>query len=480
MLILQTDRGTYALPETDYRKTKTIKMKIEFEKLDEVNGVITVEVDEKDYAEDVKKELKKVSKTHSEPGFRAGKVPFGIIEKKYGKAVKYDVVSKAVGNELYKYIADNKLPVLGQPLPGKENDLNPEETSYKLTFKVGLAPELGIKADKEMHLPYYHIEITDEMIDKQDDHMRTRFGKQVPGDEVDATALVKGEISELDADGKVKEDGVKVENGIVAPQYFKDEEQTNLFIGKHVGDKVVFNPWKTCNGNATEMSSMLNVDKKDVDNYKGDFEFDIKEIIVLKKAEQGEEYYKEAFGENGNVTDDKSYREALKNMLANAMAPETNYRFTIDAREIIGGKVKDTQLPDEVLKEYLVMNNDDIDADNVDEIYNGMKKSLLWDLAKETLAKQLGVEVTEEDYKQTARTLARQQFAQYGMANVPDDAVERFADDILKDKKSIDQIKARTADMKFFNALMQAVTLDEKTVSAEEFNALFKDEEVAE
>ena len=273
---------------------------------------------------------------------------------------------------------------------------------------------------------------------------------------------------------------MKVENGFVAPQYFKDEEQTKLFIGKHVGDKVVFNPWKTCNGNATEMSSMLNVDKKDVDSYKGDFEFDIKEIIVLKKAEQGEEYYKEAFGENGNVTDEKSYREALKNMLANAMAPETNYRFTIDAREIIGGKVKDTQLPDEVLKEYLVMNNDDIDADNVDEIYNGMKKSLLWDLAKETLAKQLGVEVTDEDYKQTARTLARQQFAQYGMANVPDDAVERFADDILKDKKSIDQIKARTADMKFFNALMQAVTLDEKTDSAEEFNALFKDEEVAE
>lgn len=455
-------------------------MKIDYEQLDDVNGLITITVDEQDYADDVKKELKKVSKSHSEPGFRVGKVPFGIIEKKYGKAVKYDVVSKAVGNELYKYIGDKNLPVLGQPIPGKENELNPDEKEYKLTFKIGLAPSLDIKADKEMHIPFYNIEITDEIIDKQDDHLRSRFGKQVSGEEVDETALVKGSITELDADGNVKEGGKVVDNGIVAPQYFKDKEQTALFIGKHVGDVVKFNPSKTCDGNAAELSSMLNVDKKVAEEYKGDFNFDIKEILVLKKAEPGEEYYKDAFGENGGVTDEKTYREALKRMIADSLAPEENYRFTMDARDIILDKVKDAKLPDEVLKEYLVMNNKDIDEKNVDEIYNGMKNGLLWDIAKDSLGVQLAVEVTDDDVKNTARMMARQQFAQYGMANIPDDAVERFADDILKDTKSIGQIKARTADMKFFNALKNAVSLDEKTVSAEEFNNLFKEEKVAE
>ena len=143
-------------------------------------------------------------------------------------------------------------------------------------------------------------------------------------------------------------------------------------------------------------------------------------------------------------------------------------------------EVENTPLPDDVLKEFLIINNKDVNDDNVDEVYNGMKKSLLWDLTKEALAKQLDVKVTDEDLKEMAKSMARQQFAQYGMANAPEEAVERFAGDILKDTKNLDQIKARTADMKFFNTLKNAVTLEEKTVSADDFNALFKDDNAAE
>ena len=217
-----------------------------------------------------------------------------------------------------------------------------------------------------------------------------------------------------------------------------------------------------------------------MDEYKGDFQIDIKEIIVLKPAELGEEYYKEAFGENGNVTDENSYRAALKAMISNSVAPDEFYRFTIDARDSFMKEVENTPLPDDVLKEFLIINNKDVNDDNVDEVYNGMKKSLLWDLTKEALAKQLDVKVTDEDLKEMAKSMARQQFAQYGMANAPEEAVERFAGDILKDTKNLDQIKARTADMKFFNTLKNAVTLEEKTVSADDFNALFKDDNDAE
>lgn len=452
-------------------------MKIDFEKIDDVNGVVTVSIEQADYADDVKKEMKKIARTHAEPGFRAGHVPAGLLEKKYGKSVKYDVVSKAVGNALYKYIEDNHLPVLGQPIPYKDNDLNPDEHDYTLKFKVGLAPVLDLKADKDLQIPYYKITVTDEMVNEQDERLRSRFGKQEKGDEVDATALVKGVITELNPDGTVKEGGVVMENGIVAPQYFKSEDQKALFIGKHVGDKVVFNPWNTCDGNESELSSMLNIDKDQVPEHKGDFEFDIKEIIVLKPAELGEEYYKEVFGPDGSVTDEAGYRAAVKVMIENGLANEENYRFTIDAHDVILDKVKDAPLPDEVLEEYLIMNNQDIDENNVKEIYNGMKSSLLWDLAKESIMTQLGITLTDEDVKSTAKMLARQQFAQYGMANAPEEAIDRFADDILKDKKSIDRLRQSALDSKFFNALREAVTVDVKEVSVEGFNDLFKKEE---
>lgn len=451
-------------------------MNVEFQKVDDVHGIITVTIGQADYADTVKKELKNIGKTHVEPGFRAGHVPAGVLEKKYGKSVKYDVVSRLVGQELYKYIEDNHLAVLGQPIPFKENDLNPNETDFTLKFNVGLAPVMDIKADKELHIPYYKIKISDEMIDEQDKQLRRRFGKQEPGETVDETALVKGVLRELDADGN-DEGGLVIENGIVAPQYFKDRAQADLFMGKHVGDKVVFNPWATCDGNPSEMSSMLNIDKKDVENYKGDFEMEIKEIIVLKPAELGEEYYKEVFGADSTVKDEAGYRAAVKAMIENSLSGEENFRFTIDARNVIMDKVKDTKLPDDILKEYLIINNKDINESNVDEVYESSKGSLLWDLAKDTLMIQMGIEINEEDVKQTAKMMARQQFAQYGMANPPEEAIDRFADDILKDKKAIDRIRQNTVDMKFFTALREAVTVDEKEVTPEEFNALFKNEQ---
>lgn len=448
-------------------------MKLEFAKIDDVNGEVTVQIEEADYADAVKKELKKIGKTHAEPGFRAGHVPAALLEKKYGKSVKYETITNMVGEEIYKYITENNLPVLGNPVPDKGNNLDPEKSEFTLKFKVGLAPKMDVKVDKTVTIPYYTIDITEEMIDRQDEHLRGRFGKQVPGEEVDATALVKGVITELNEDGSVKEGGIVVENGIVAPQYFKSEDQKKLFIGKHVGDTVIFNPWDTCEGNPAEMSSMLNIDKGEVDNYKGNFGMDIHEIIVLKPAELGEEYYKEAFGENGGVTDETTYRAALKKMIEASLMGDQNYRFTIDARNVIEDEVKDVELPDAILKEYLVMQHEDITPENVDEVYDGMRKQLLWDLAKEALETQLDVKVEENDLKNMAKMMARQQFAQYGMANVPEEAVDRFADDILKDKKALDQIQRQAGEMKLFEAIKNNVNIDDKTVSVDEFGVLF-------
>lgn len=453
-------------------------MKIDYAKVNDVIGEITMVVEESDYADKVKKQLKEIGKKHAEPGFRPGHVPAGLIEKKYGKAVKYDEINKLVGEAIFDYIKENKINVLGNPIPDKANAINDDVKEFTLKFKVGVAPEFEVKIDKDLHIPYYNIKVTDEMVDRQDEALRRRFGKQEPGEEVDATALVKGVITELNEDGTVKDGGVVVENGIVAPQYFKSEDQRNLFVGKHVGDSVVFNPAATCESNPTEMASVLNLPKEEAEKHQGDFRFDIKEIIVLKPAELNEEFFKEAFGDN--VKDETEYRDAVRKMIESSLTGDQNYRFTIDAEKAIRKEVGDIELPDEVLKEFLISQNEALNEENIDKEYDQIRSQLIWDLEKDKMLNALEIKVEEADLQNTARLMARNQFAQYGMTNVPDDAVEHYAEEILKDEKARNTIYRQTSDMKLFNAIRAAVSLDEKEVSVDEFNELFRAEAAAE
>ena len=448
-------------------------MKLDFVKIDDVNGEITVTLEEKDYADKVKKQLKEISKSHAEPGFRPGHVPAGLIQKKYGTAVKYDTINKEVGDAVFNYIKENKLHVLGNPVPMQYDTFDISAADFTLKFKVGLAPEFDTHLNKDLHIPYYSIKVSDDMIDRQDEQFSRRFGKQVPGDTVDATALVKGVITELDENGNVKEGGVVVENGIVSPQYFRSEEQKDLFMGKKVGDVVKFNPAATCDANATEMASMLNIEKGDVDAHKGDFNMEIKEIIVLQPAEHNQEFFDMVFGAD-KVHSEEEYKAALKDMIAAQLQNDSNYRFTIDARKALSDAIGDLTLPDEILKDFLKSQNEALNNENIDEEYTRLRPELEWELEREAIASQLDIKVEEEDLKNTARMVARSQFAQYGMSNVPDDTLDRYAADILKDEKARNQIYNQTVDMKLYNGIRASVTIDEKEVDVEEFNKLFQ------
>lgn len=454
-------------------------MKVDYAKIDDVNGIVTITLEEKDYADKVKKELKEIAKKHAEPGFRAGKVPAGIINKKYGKSVKYDVINKEVGNALYEYIKNEKLHVLGNPIPQQGAEFDIDANDFELKFKVGIAPEIDTHVNKDLHVPYYNIKVTDEMVEAQDKQFRRRFGKQEPGDTVDATALVKGVITELNEDGSVKEGGIVVENGIVAPEYFKNDDQKKIFEGKKVGDVFTFNPAATCDSNPAELSSMLNVSKEDAENHKGDFQFDIKEIIVLKPAEYNEEFFKSVFGRD-DIKTEEEYKNAVKELIEGALANDSNFRFSMDAKKAIMDAIGNIELPDDVLKAFLMEQNEALNAENIDEEYVRARPEIVWELVKEAIAAQLEVKATEEDVLNTARLIARQQLAQYGMMSVPEESLDRYAHEILKDKKAAQQIYNQTGDLKLFDAIRDNVTTDDKEVTVEEFNDLFRNENEAE
>lgn len=446
-------------------------MNIEFNKIDNVNGELTVTLEEKDYSDKVKKQLKQIGQHRPEPGFRAGHVPMALLEKKYGASVKYDVVNKAIADAVYDYIKDNNLRVLGQPIADKDNIFKEDEKDFTFKFKLGFAPEINNHVDKDMKVPYYTIDVTDQMIDEQIDGLRKRFGIQGPGEETTPDAVIKGVITELNPDGTVMEDGLVVENGIIAPVHFTDEEQKKLFEGKHPGDVVVFNPAATCNSNVTELSSMLNIDKETVDNHKGDFNFEIKEIIVLKPADLDQDFFDNAFGKD-KVHNEEELREAVKNMIKDQLATESNYRFTIDARDSIMKAVGEVELPDEILKQFLMNQNNELTAENIDEEYKKMRPQLVWDLTKDEILAKYNVEVNEEDLLQEARAAVVNQFRQYG-GTVPVEMIERYATEVIKEPKNRDMFERNALNRKLFEVIKENITLDNKDITVEEFRKLY-------
>lgn len=442
-------------------------------KIDNVTGNITVSIEEKDYQDKVAKDLKEIGLKHKIDGFRPGKVPAGILKKMFGKQVLLDVVNRETYDALIKYIEDNKLNILGEPIIDAVKEIDFEnDKDFTFNFEVGFAPQVEVKLDKKIKVPYYTIDVDQEMIDRQDEMFRQRFGAQVPGEEVDKKALVKGAMFELNEDGTVKEGGIAVASGIVSPEYFKSEDERAKFIGKKVNDKVVFNPWNTCEGNIAEMASMLNVDKANAD-VKSNFEITISEIIVLKPAELNEEFFNNVFGKD-TVKTEEEYFAKVKEMIANQLKNDSNYRFTVDAEEVIKKHVGNMELPSAFLKKWLLKQDEKHNPETIDEEFAKMVPSLEWQLIKEALMKELGVKVEESDLLAVAKFAAAQQFAQYGMTNMPDDVVEKYAQDILANKEYRKNIVDRAVEDKLFAAVKEAVSLTDKTVTVKEFNALFE------
>ena len=447
-------------------------MNVEFKQLNNVNGELTVTLEEKDYADKVKKQLKEIGRRRPEPGFRAGHVPMGLLEKKYGASVKYDVVNRDIADAIYDYIRENKLRVLGQPVADKENIFNDEAKDFTFKFKVGLAPVIDAKIGKDMKVPYYTIAVTDDMVDQEITALRKRFGIQGPGEETEPDAVIKGVISELNPDGSVKEDGIVVDNGILAPVHFTSEEQKKLFEGKHPGDVVVFNPCESCNSNVTEMSSMLNIDKSEVENHKGDFNFEIKEIIVLKPAELDQEFFDNAVGKD-KAHNEEELKSAVKDLIKDQLKGESDFRFSIDSRNVIEKSLGNVELPEEVLKNFLMQQNDQLNAENIDEEFTKIRPQLVWDLIKDEIISKFNIEVNEEDLLNEARVAVYRQLSQYGPASLTEGILDHYAKEVLKDQKNRDSFERNALNKKVYDTIKENVTLDNKELSLDDFRKLY-------
>ena len=456
-------------------------MNVSFEQIDAVNGIITVDIKREDFAADVAKDVAQMGVRHPLKGFRPGKAPKSLLMKFYGPSVTADVVDRMVSKALYEHIRENDLHVLGEPLPNtdtKVDVMNDEEMAFK--FDLGLAPAIELKLNKRINVPYYNIEVTDQMVDDAIAHDRKRLGTLVDGEVSDKESMLRGSMVELDEQGNDKEDGIKVERTVIMARYMENEEEAAKFDGVKVGDTFVFNPHKAYNGNTAELSGMLNVDRNVAGEVKSDFRITIEEIKVNKEAEMNEEFFKGVLGVDTDVKDEAAFREGVRAMIAQANVPECNYRFTVDAKRILTEKAGEMPLPEEFLKRLLKLRREEDEKENTevtDEEAKQMFDQLRWQLVKDHLAHELDIKIDKEDIDAAAFIFAQQQLSQYGIYNAPEDLVKQQAERYMQDDRARDMIHEHAFDNKFYAAVREAVKVNEKTISVEEFRKLYEAEE---
>ena len=450
-------------------------MKISFENQDKVNGLMKLTVEAADYEEKVEKQLKEYRKKAKVPGFRPGMVPMGLIKRQYGTAAKVDEVNKLVGEGIYNYVRENNIQMLGEPLPSDKQvpqDLE-GDGPFEFVFDIAVAPEFKVELTSKDQVDYYEIDVDDKLVDQQIEMYATRGGRYENVEEYDAEKRdrIQGDMRELDADGNTKEGGITVADVSMMPQYIKVEDQKSLFDGAKLGDIITFNPRKAYPDNDAEIAALLKMKKEEVAEVTSDFSYQVTGISRYVNAPVDQQLFDQVFGE-GNVTSEEEFRAKVADDLKARFAGESDYLFMLNVRKYAEEKVGELTFPEEILKRVMKANNKDKADDYVENNFEGSIKELKWHLIKEQLVAAAGIKIDDADVKSMALQMARAQFAQYGMTNLPDDYLENYANEMLKKRENVDSIVNNAIDRKLTVALKDMVKLNKKTVSLEEFNKM--------
>lgn len=450
-------------------------MNITKENINELNAIVTVKIEKSDYEATVNEQLREYRKKANMPGFRPGKVPAGLVKKMYGKAILAEEVNKMLSQNLTKFIVDEKLNILGEPLPNEEKtpEFDWEKTEdFEFAFDVAVAPEIEVKFDKRKKYPYYLIQVDDEMIDQQVESYTGRFGENEKVDAVEEKDTIRGNFVQLDAEGNELEEGIKAEQVIIAVDLMKDEEVKKAIQGKKAGDTIVFDPVKVYE-NKHEVGHMLNISHEEAENIEGDFKFTISEVLRFKKAEVNEELFKKAFGEDTEIKTEEEFRNKLRADIEEQLKYSSDYKFTIDSREILVEKIS-MELPEEFLKRWLKETNNELTEEQIEADFDNFMKDLRWQLIKDRVAKDNEVKIEQEDVKAMAKEIAAMQFRQYGMFSMPDEQLSAYADQILQNEEERRRITTRVQEEKIMDIIKENVNIDEKAISQEDFNKLLE------
>ncbi len=449
-------------------------MKISFENVDKVSALLTLNIEKTDYEEKVKTALKDFGKKASLPGFRPGKVPASLIQKRFGTEVKAEEINKLLGQEINKYIRENKINMLAEPLPNEEKTPQMDfetQDDFTFAFDIALAPEFDATLSKKDKLTFYDIKVDDALVDQQVQSFCQRGGQQVKVETYEARDMVSGTLTQLDANGDTLADGITVDDARMLPEYMKDDEEKAKFTGAKLGDVITLNPAKAHGNNATELASLLHITKEEAEEIKSDFSFQISEILRYEPAKVGQELFDQVLGKDV-VKSEEEFRKFIADDIKKNFQGETEYQFTQDLREYVLGRIGKVDFPEALLKRFMKLRNAEKGEEYVDENFEKSLPELLWHLAKEKICDQLEVKVQHEDVLETAKAFTRLQFAQYGMMNLPEESIASYAAEMLKNEQQAQGLVERTVENLMAAKVKEAVTLKTKEVTLDEFRKL--------
>ena len=433
---------------------------------DATSAILSVNIQEADYSALVEKQLKNFRQKANIPGFRPGMVPMGLIKKQYGTAVKAEEINKLLQTKIFEYIRENKIDMLGEPLPieSQQAGINmAEDKEFTFEFEIALAPKFDATLDKNDKLAYYRIQPTDEMIEGQVNAYAQRCGEYKKVDSFENGDMLKGTLTES------VEDGIVVRDAVMMPSYMKNDDQKALFAGAKVNDVVTFNPSVAFDNNEAELSSLLKVEKGEVAAHNGEFTFAVTEITRFVASELNQTVFDAAFGKDV-VTNETDFRAKIAEQFEARFEVESDYKLLLDVRAYLTEKLGKFEYNESILRRVMEGNRAEGAEAVSDEDFQKSLNELTWHLIKEQLARKFEIKVDDNDVLNVAKAATRDQFAQYGMANVPEDLLENYAKDMLKQDRTREALVNRAVDVKLIEAIKGAVTLNEEKISVGDFN----------
>jgi trigger factor len=443
-------------------------MKITQSKTKKMVAKLTLEVKQSDYLDKVSDILKKYRKDAVVPGFRKGKTPMSIIQKQYKTSIVVDEVNKLLQDNLYKHITDNKIRVLGSPLPLEENEIDwVNNIDYTFEYEIGLAPDFDVKVSKKDKLNYYNIKADKKLIDNYCNDIAKRYGKMSNPSESKAGDLVYCAISQLDANGEVITNGISNE-ATVSIDTIKEKKYQKKFIGLKADDKLdlkVLDVFK----NHTDLAAMLKIEQAQLLNLSQDnFEFKVKRINRLAPAELNKELFDKVYTE-GKISTVKEFKQKITEEAENSFVVESDRMLKNDVVLYLVDKIK-LDLPDEFLMKWLVKSSEKpITMDQVKVDYPQYSKSLKWQLIENKVLEDNKVEINNDDLLGFTKSLVQKQMQQYGQASADEKQILDISENILKNEDERKKISNQLFDEKTLVVYKEIFKLIEKPISYDDF-----------
>lgn len=450
-------------------------MNIYKEQIDELNAVLHIKLEKNDYEDKVIKVLNDYKKKAHIDGFRPGKVPFGMISKMYRKPVLADEINKIISESITKFLTDEKLAILGEPLPhmGENKPIDwDNDSEFEFKFDLGLSPKVDIEVSAKDKVPFYLMNPDEDLINKYIDSYTQRFGQYVNVETIEERDILKGSVEQVDSDGNKLEGGISVDEASLSVGVIKDEKIKEQFLKAKKGDRLVFELKKAYTSDV-EIATMLKIEKDKAATLEGNFAVVINEVSRFQKSELNQDLFDKVYGKD-SVKSEEEFKAKISEEASKGLKMDSEYRFKIDAKEVIMKKFK-SELPVEFLKKWiLAVNEGKFTAEQIDQDFEHFAEDLKWQLIKDKLIADNKIEVTEEDLKKGAIDLARIQFAQYGLSNIPDEHLVEFASRMLAKDEERGKIAQKVFEDKLFDFIKATVKVDEKEITIEKFNKLFE------